>query len=467
MLRLSLLCCLLLSGSCFGQFDPEDAHVDLYFPHLADGGAAAQQWQTSFVFVNPHPTIAAHVALAIYGNTGQPLSLDLGSGAASLQNFTIPPAGSRILRSTIASSTTVTGYAVAAADLPLQGTVLFRSIANGVAQVEVSAPATLPSSQYFSPATYDLGIALVNIYSVSRSFRVTAVDSNGVAVGTNTVSLGPLEHKSFNLPQLIPNLAPGFNGSIQISPVTAPTDQFLAWTLNADRGLIASLPPGRLAWPIDHFDRIWLVYRKLMAAAPSTVASLGITGVNLNASGAVNLVISPDLVINAFGRPGTVQINLSVSQLISDSPSELAFVVGHELGHVAQFQRGRTLLITNVEQDADLFGMTLMLSAGFDPYAGAGALAKLSMVTGQAGLLAATFDDLTDPHGSFNTRIDLMFTTLTLACSQPAASGACSQYRSLIHPNFPPTAPLIFSPPALGYRKGPRGRKRIQRPRVT
>src|SRR6185369_6256500 len=99
---------------------------------------------------------------------------------------------------------------------------------------------------------------------------------------------------------------------------------------------------------------------------------------------------------------------------------------------------------------ADLFGMVLMLSAGFDPYAGAGTLAKLSMVTGQAGLLAATFDDLTDPHGSFNTRIDLMFSILSLACSQPSVASACGLYKSAIHPHFPGSAPLITPPSPLG-----------------
>ena len=110
------------------------------------------------------------------------------------------------------------------------------------------------------------------------------------------------------------------------------------------------------------------------------------------------------------------------------------------------------MLLTDIEQDADLFGMTLMFDAGFDPYAGAGALAKLSMATGQAGLLAAAFDDLTDPHGSFNTRIDLMFTTLTLACAQPSAVSACASYKFLIHPNFPATAPLFVKPSVNGVR---------------
>jgi Peptidase family M48 len=445
---LRLACFLILAISCFAQFDPEGAHVDLYFPHLADGGPAADQWQTSFVFVNPNPSLPANVFLFMYGDGGQPLSLDLGGGGASTQFVTVPPSGSRTLRSSISFPTTVTGYAVAFTDLPVQATVLFRRIVNGVPQVEVSAPATLPSQQYYSPATRDLAIAIVNIYQVPRNFQVSVLDSNGATVGTSIVSLGPSQHASFNLSQRIPTLPANFSGSVRIISISQATDQFLAWTLNVDGDMIATLPPGRLAWPISHADRIWLVFRKLLAAAPSTLAGMGITGVNLNTSGAVTLVISPDQIINAFARPGVVQINLSLSQLISDSPSELAFAVGHELGHIAQLQYGKNLVLANAEQDADLFGMLLMLGAGFDPYAGAGTLAKLNMVTGQAGLLASTFDDLADPHGSFNTRIDLMFTTLTLACAQPAASGLCGAYKSVIHPNFPGNAPLSVQAPA-------------------
>ena len=446
---------LVLAVSCFGQFDPDGAQTNLYFPHLADGGTATDKWQTSFVLVNPHPTLTALVLMGTYGNNGQPLSLDLGSGLSTVQIFTIPPSGSRTLRSAIASSTTVTGYAIATATLPLQGTVLFRRIVNGVPQVEVSAPATLPSQQYFSPATHDLAVAMVNIYGASRNFQITALDSNGLIAGTSTITLGPLEHTSFNLSDKIPGLRNDFAGSIRIFSVTSGEDQFLAWTLNVGSGgLLASLPPGRLAWPISHFDRIYQVYWKLLAAAPQVVANLGLTGVNLNAANAANLTISPDTTINAFGRAGNVQINLSVSELISDSPSELAFIVGHELGHVAQFQYGKNLFLPNAEQDADFFGMTLMIYAGFDPYAGAGALAKLSMATGQAGLLAATFDDLTDPHGSFSTRIDLMFTTLTQACSQSAAALYCATYKFLIHPNFPATAPLSVKPPPRGLLPG-------------
>jgi hypothetical protein len=433
---------LLLAVSCFAQFDPLGAHVDLYFPHLAVGGPVKDQWETTFIFVNPHPSLPATVTLSMYGNDGQPLALDLGGGGASVQQVTVPPLGSVTLRSAISFQTTVTGYAFAAADLPLQATVLFRRIMNGVPQAEISAAATLPSQRYVSPATRELGVAIVNIYNLPKSIEVTAQDSNGVTAGSSLVNLAPREHVSFTLSDRIPGLPPGFTGSVRIGPSTLTTDQFLAWTLNFDRGLVASLPPGPLAWPISHVDRIWLVYRKLLAAAPGALAGLGINDVTLNATGVANLLISQEQIINAFGRPGVVQIDLSVSQLISDSPSELAFIVGHELGHVAQFQHGNTLSVADAEHDADLFAMTLMILAGFDPYAASGALAKLNMVTGKAGLVAATFDDLPDPHGSFTTRLDSIFSTLAQACAQPAVSLFCGAYKSVIHPNFPATAPF-------------------------
>ncbi len=435
-------CFLFLAVSCFAQLDPEDAHVDLYFPHLAVGGPVQDQWQTSFVLVNPHPTLTATVSLSIYGDDGQPLALDLGGGGSSFQQVMIPPSGSITLRSAISFQTTITGYAVGASDLPIQATVLFRRIMNGAPQVEVSALATLPSQRYLSPATRDLGVAMVNIYNSPKSFEITALDANGATAGSSVVNLAPRQHLSFTLSGRIPGLPANFTGSVRILPTTTATDQFLAWTLNVDRGLIASLPPGRLEWPVSHADRIMLVFRKLLAAAPTALNAIGITNVNLNAPGVVNLTISPEQTINALARPGRVQIDLSVSQLVSDSPSEFAFIIGHALGHAAQSQHGTTLSVANAEQDADLFAMTLMLLAGYDPYGAAGALAKLNMVSGTANVLAPNFDDLPDPHVSFTARLDSIFSTLSMACGQQALSLYCSAYKSVIHPNFPPVAPF-------------------------
>jgi len=46
--------------------------------------------------------------------------------------------------------------------------------------------------------------------------------------------------------------------------------------------------------------------------------------------------------INAFAANGnTVQVNLALPQLISDSPSELAFAIAHESGHIYQQRAGK------------------------------------------------------------------------------------------------------------------------------
>ena len=54
---------------CFGQvsptFYPAGAQVNLYFPHLADGGPGRGQWQTTLEFVNPSSTMTAHVQLSL------------------------------------------------------------------------------------------------------------------------------------------------------------------------------------------------------------------------------------------------------------------------------------------------------------------------------------------------------------------------------------------------------------------
>jgi hypothetical protein len=431
-----------MAVSCFAQFDPESAHVDLYFPHLAVGGPVADQWETSFVFVNPHPSLPTTVTLSIFGNDGQPLSLDLGGGGARVQQVTVPPSGSVTLRSAISFQTTVTGYATAVADLPVQATVLFRRIMNGIPQAEISAAATLPSQQYVSPATRDLGIAIVNIYNTSKSFQITALNSSGVTAGTAVVNLAAREHVSFDLSDRIPGLPPTFTGSIRIVPSASVSDQFLAWTLNVDRGLVASLPPGRLAWPVSHADQIRMVYRKLLGAAPSALAALRIFNVDLNALGAVSLTISPEQIINASAQPGGIQIDLSVSQLMSDSPSELAFIVAHELAHVAQAQHRGSLSVLDAEQDADLFAITLMTLAGFDPYGSAGALGKLNTLTATPGLVAPAFDNISDAHASFTARLNSMLSTVAQACAQPALSGYCGAYKSFTHQNLPSTSPI-------------------------
>lgn len=446
MAKRSFLIGMLSVVGCFGQnsptFYPTGAHVNLYFPHLADGGPEWAQWQTSLEFVNPNATLTANVELRLYGDSGIPLSLDFGSGAHFLYTFTIPPNGRITLRSTIASSDVVTGQAIATSDIPLQGTVLFRSISHSVASLELSAPATLPSSRYLSLATYDTGIALANISGAIKYFQVAAVDSSGNTVSTVLINVPGLGHKSFNLYQMMPSLPADFSGSVVITPQVAG-DQVVAWTLNVEGDLISTLPSGPLEWPISHTDRIQLVFKRLLAAGPS------VPGSNLSLTTAPNLVMSPDPEVNAFANSNqTVQINLALSELVSDSPSELAYLIAHELAHIAQYRSGRTTLllandIANKETDADLIAMILVLNAGFDPYGAGGAIGKLSMANASSGVVSPYIDSPSDTATFLGAaHVNSLPGMLMQACNSYVTGGFCTSYKTTIHPHFPGSAPL-------------------------
>lgn len=407
---------------------PRDAHVNLYFPQLADGGNATQRWQTSFVFVNSSSQ-TVNVLLYLYANDGSPLPLDLGEGPASRVTLSIQPLGRATLRSRMATSSIVTGWAVANATLPVQGTVFFRQFIGDQPGVELSASATLPSPAYQSPANRNLGIALANVYSVPISVSVRAYDQGGAAVGSALLPLSPREHRSFNLWEVLPALPSKFIGSVQMWP-DVPSYVFLAWTLNEDGGLLSTLPSGRIEWPIAHWDRIWLVFQKALEAA-----KLRYPAANWDTP-PVTLKIDPRLygrdgrdVINAFSSTdGSVRIPYSISELISDSQSELGWIVAHEVGHQVQFRNGKLQYDpSNVETDADIIGLQLCLDAGFDPYAAAGALAKMAMVSGTSGLTAQTATDHNvtiglDQHLSLE-RASIAFGTSSFRSAKSPATG--------------------------------------------
>lgn len=351
----------------------------------------------------------------------------------------MPPHGRRNLRSRVESTSTITGWAIGACSLPVQATVMFRAIENNIPLVEISAPATPPTAIYRSAANIDLFISVANLASETPiTLTVDAYDNEGRRVGSGQITLCGLCQQLFALGSLLPSLPESFEGSVVIASSPSPA-MFVAWALNSDRGLLSSLPSGAADWPAAHYDRIWLIYQKLRHAALRMFPNVDHTPIRLR--------VGAEPVINAFARAdGLVQINLALAQLISDSPSELAFVIGHELGHAIQFRMGRSTIVysQNREIDADIIGMMLAVAAGYDPYGAAGALGKLAMATKRTGLLAQLFDDLLDPHTSFTNRMGVVFDTLTLACAQPGIAQFCAEYRNYFHPNFPANMPLAL-----------------------
>ena len=417
----------------------------MYFPEVIDGGPATSRWQTSLRFLNPNTITTANILINFYSDNGKPLALDFGSGLQTTLSVSVPPNGTATLRSRMASSTILTGWAIAAATIPVQGVLFLKPIQNITPAAELSMPATLPSPRFRSTATKFLGLGVSNVYSDGPiSASIAVFDSNGNTMGTRIIIVPALGHSFVTLNQLFPSLSDTFSGSVDIS-TSGPQLQFAAWGLNSDSatGVSSSLPPGLQSWPIDHWDRIWLVYRKVLWAAQTVLTP---NGVNL---APVRLDISYEPIVNAMAkRDGTIQINIALSELISDSPSELAFAVAHELGHIVQYRTGIFAFYPdNPEFDADQWGMLLSLVAGFDPYASAGTLAKLSMATGDASLISQAFDSLSgDLHGSFNTRIDNVYNVMVAICSTPDYASFCSLHKGGVHPHLPPAAPLVSEP---------------------
>ena len=339
------------------------------------------------------------------------------------------------------STTTRIGWAVAYCSLPVQATANYRVFVKGVPTQEMSAQATLRTTRYMSVADKLLAIAIANpMIDTPANVILEFRDTEGRAVGGSAIANIPASgHTSFYLYEKLPGVGSS-SGSLHISSADPPHDEFVAWTLGSDDlGIWSTLPPGPLMWPISHWDRIWLVY---LDVANVAVKTNDLTSVP-------ELRILGGLGINAYAEGGSrVEITLGLSQLISDSPSELAFVIGHELGHIYQQRNNNQLLFdTNPESDADYWGIMLALGAGYDPYGIAGALGKFSMASGEAGLITQFLHEHFSVHRSFNTRLESAFNTLRNVCnSDPTLKALCNEYKRKYHPNLPAIAPLEIPP---------------------
>jgi hypothetical protein len=276
----------------------------------------------------------------------------------------------------------------------------------------------------------------------TTNVNVDFYDSEGSQAGHTSVSLPPLGHTAFTLGDRIPGIG-ATTGSIIISGAGVQ-DRFVAWTMDYDSGTFSTLPSGEADLPVAQWERTWLVFERVLAAAKQ-MNGFGTDPVVLN--------VSTDPVINAFAQgTSSVTLYLALSELISDSPSELAFATAHELGHIYQNRLGKLSYVPgDAESDADAFGIIVMMTAGYDPYAVAGTLGKLSMASGQAGLLTQ-FENQTgsDAHQSFNTRLDNLSTVWKLVCAQ--VPNVCAAYKSGYHPHLPGIAPLSKPPLSPGNR---------------
>jgi hypothetical protein len=432
-----------LAVPALAQLQPQSAHVNLYFPQLADGGTPDNQWQTTLMFMNPNVTTPASIVVQFYNNDGSPLSINFGSGASAQLSLTVPPGGLTIV-SSLAGTQTVVGWAIAYATVPVQGLVSYRRYENGRATLEVADQATLPTFSYVSYANRNLGVAVANPYNTASTLLVTVYDSNGNQVGSAvSIDLPAWGHTSFNLNERFPGLSSTFQGTISIDATTTGPRYLVAWTLNvSDAGLLSALPSGRYAWPEDQWDRGYKVFYTMLNQVEADYL-VGTVNLDMVATG----LVSASTTIS--GPTSKIQLDYATAQLTADSEAELAFIIGHELGHVIQAWYGLQGFSTNRELDADGISLRLMILAGYDPYAAAGVFGRMQMLSTVPNVLG---DILTDPsvsaHTSFSTRIDNVMTTLQVLCSGSSAS-TCQGYKALIHPDAPGALPLRAPRPSV------------------
>jgi len=323
---------------------------------------------------------------------------------------------------------------------PLCATYAAHRACHGL-KVAGGGQSTSPAQQFRSPATLSTGIAIVNRYTgATVPIGISAIHASGNVLATSTFSLSPMTHQSYNVGQLFPKLPSTFKGSVSIFNNSPLANEFVAWAVSADSGFLSSYPPSGLNWPVSQYERIWRVWQKV----------LNVAVVNYPLGTPPQLVVDYNTsTINSFADPARNQVHIfmNLAELISDSESELAFAVAHELGHIIQAKVGLLFISSNKEYDADAYGLLLPLIAGYDPYGAAGALAKLAMASGGAGLVDQNFDNFIaavglDLHGSFNNRLALIFDEMELICATPQGRSFCLQYKALIHPHFPSLAPL-------------------------
>ena len=406
---------------------PSGAYSWAFFPHLLDGGG----WRTTFTISNPN---LDSVSGTIYfrGGDGEYIYLDFGDGRRNGIQFTVPRLGSVEFKGSATNPDVAVGWATLAAKGFVQAVATYHRLKDdGDPQYAISVPATLPTVQYFSSATPSLGIAIANIYSSSRDINVVAVPNDGGSSFFGNITLSGNGQQAKLLSGLIPDLPVDFSGTVLI---TGEKDDFgeypyfVALTLKDDGGFYSTLPSGAAARPVSHHHRIVNIFHRLIKSA-------GVQEL-LPDPDEIEIEVSYEREINAHATEDGIQINMALAELISDSESELAFTIGHELGHVYQFRTGTQGFSSNRELDADAHGLFFSLLAGYDPYAGAGALAKLEMASGRADLDSQYVQEITSAHLSFNTRLDHIYETIQEICDINDST-ICERFDALYHPNVP------------------------------
>ena len=211
-----------------------------YFSDLAFGGG----FQTTLTYINYGPQ-QVECYTSFYGDGGNPLSIPFSAGTNTNRTDFLAPGGS-IHDQTVASSggSPIEGWALVTCSAPVEASLLYRYFnASGTPLGEASVNAeTASTTKFVTFAQTQTGVAYANPSATqTASITFTVLNTAGAQLGSQTISLGPLQHGSEN-PGPTLNLS-SFTGSIQITS----NIPIVSLSINAETfPVISSLPPGDL-----------------------------------------------------------------------------------------------------------------------------------------------------------------------------------------------------------------------------
>jgi hypothetical protein len=115
-----------------------------------------------------------------------------------------------------------------------------------------------------------------------------------------------------------------------------------ALILSGDNGVISSYPTAAMGWPVSQYERIWKVWMKVLNAASVNFPVIANTQPQLAIDDSNSGPCTASQFIACYlPSANTVHIGWNVAELMSDSDSELGFIIAHEIGHCIQRWSGR------------------------------------------------------------------------------------------------------------------------------
>ena len=210
-----------------------------YFPHLAFGGG----YESTLTYVN-YGTESVTCVTTFYSDSGGALQVPFGSASGSTRTDNLL-AGADVHVQTQADAAAVltTGWAQGQCTGPVKASLLYRLYSGGVAQGEAGVNAsTTPATEFVTFAQSQTGVAYANPSPSAATVTITALDSNGIPLGSTNFALQPNAHGAVNVVPLLGLTS--FTGSVQITS-TVP---IVSLSINAENyPVFSSLPPGDLA----------------------------------------------------------------------------------------------------------------------------------------------------------------------------------------------------------------------------